>query len=323
MRKLAILALAVSMCLGAFAGTALATEYLSIATGGTGGTYYPVGGALADLVSSKVSDLQVTGETGNASAANLNLIGTEQIEMALVQNDIAYWAYHGKMMFKDKPYKNVRSIACLYPEHIQLVAMEDSGINGVQDLEGKRVSVGAPGSGVEGDVRSIYDVAGLTYEDMDTYFLDFNNTTQRLKDGQLDAGFVVGGYPVASIMDLATMHDIKLVNFSDEFLAKLHNKYPFFAKDTIPAGTYEGIDEAQTVSVMAMMVCRAGLSEEVVYEFTKAMWDNIEDIYDVHAKAKQLTLESAFQGISVPIHPGAAKYYEEQGMTLPEIPGTD
>jgi hypothetical protein len=316
MKKIFALALVMVMALAAGAS---AQTFVSLATGGTGGTYYPIGGGIADVVSKNLSDVQMTAETGNASQANLNLIGTNQIEMGLVQNDVAAFAYEGKYMFKD-PYKNVRAIASLYPETVQAIAMKRSGVTSMRDLPGKRVSVGAPGSGVQVDVSLIFKVLGYKYSDVNADFLDFNNTTQRMKDGQLDVGFVVAGFPTASIMDLATMHDITLIEFDDKLIEELSAEFPFFVKDIVPAGTYRGIDkDIQTVAVQAMWVCDGNLSDDVVYKITKAFWENIEDVHKVHAKAKMITLDTALNGISVPVHPGAAKYYAEVGMTVPEI----
>ena len=316
MRKILAVALVLVFAL---AGVASAQTFVSLATGGTGGTYYPVGGGMADIISRNLPDVQMTAETGNASVANLNLIGTNQIEMALVQNDVAYFAYNGQMMF-DKAYKNVMTVAVLYPETIQVIAMKKSGVKKITDLPGKRVSVGAPGSGVLADVQLIFRVLGYKFGDMNTDFLDFNNTAQRMKDGQIDVGFVVAGYPTASIMDLATLHDITLVEFDEELIDKLHSEYPFFVKHVIPAGTYKGVDkDTTTVAVQAMWVCDAGLSDDLVYRITKAFWENVEDLYQVHARARQITLDTALEGVSVPVHPGAAKYYKEVGMEVPVI----
>ncbi len=311
--------LALLLMLSIFAGAASATTFISIATGGTGGTYYPLGGGIAEIISRNVPEFQVTSETGNASVANINLIGTHQIEMAFVQNDIAFWAAKGMIMFKEK-YDNIRVVASLYPEHIHCVTIKGSGVSDIMDIKGKRVSVGAPGSGVLGDVTALLKVAGIKFGDMQTDFLDFNNTTQRFKDGQLDVGFVVAGYPTSSLMDLATTHDIDLVSFNDDFMSKLVKEFPFFIKDVIPAGTYNGVaKDTPTPAVMAMLVCDAQLSDDVVYKFTKALWDNIADLHKVHAKAKLITLETALDGVSVPVHPGAAKFYSEKGMKVPAV----
>jgi len=319
MRKFLSALTVIGVLVMAVAGAASAKTFISLATGGTGGTYYPIGGGMADLISRHLPDIQMTSETGNASVANLNLIGTHEIEMALVQNDVAYWAYKGERMFKT-PYKNVRLIASLYPEHIQCITLKDSGVKDIMDMVGKRVSVGAPGSGVQGDVSAILQVAGIKYSDMKTDFLDFNNTTQRFKDGQLDVGFVTAGYPTSSIMDLATMHDIDLVSFSDEFMGKLTDTFSFFIKSVIPAGTYNGVDhDTPTPAVMAMWVCDADLPDDLVYSLTKTFWENVEELHKVHAKAKLFTLEGATAGASVPVHPGAARYYGEVGVKVPDI----
>ena len=311
--------LALLLMLSIFAGAASATTFISIATGGTGGTYYPLGGGIAEIISRNVPEFQVTSETGNASAANINLIGTHQIEMAFAQNDIAFWAAKGMSPFKEK-YDNIRVVASLYPEHVHCVTLKGSGVSDIMDIKGKRVSVGAPGSGVLGDVTALLKVAGIKFADMQTDFLDFNNTTQRFKDGQLDVGFVVAGYPTSSLMDLATTHNIDLVSFNDDFMAKLVKEFPFFIKDVIPAGTYNGVNrDTPTPAVMAMLVCDAQLSDDVVYKFTKALWDNIADLHKVHAKAKLITLETALDGVSVPVHPGAAKFYTEKGMKVPAV----
>ncbi len=302
-----------------FAGAGSATTFISIATGGTGGTYYPLGGGMAEIVSRHAPDLQVTSETGNASAANINLIGTHQIEMAMVQNDLAYWAAKGMTPFKEQ-YDNLRVVASLYPEHVQCITLKGNGVEDIMDIKGKRVSVGAPGSGVLGDVTALLKVAEMKFGDMEPDFLDFNNTTQRFKDGQLDVGFVVAGYPTSSIMDLATTHDIDLVSFNDDFMSRLVAQYPFFVKDRIPAGTYTGVDkDVQTPAVLAMLICDAQLPDDVVYKFTKTFWENIEELYKVHAKAKEITLATALDGVSVPVHPGAAQYYKEIGMSVPDI----
>ena len=298
-----------------FAGVASAKTFISIATGGTAGTYYPIGGAIAQAVS-KGSGLQATAETSNASVANANLLTKGEIEIAMVQNDIAFWAYNGKMMFKT-PMKNLRAVAALYPEHVQLVTTKASGIKSLMDLKGKRVSVGAPGSGVEGDVRSIFQVVGLRYQDMKVDFLDYGGTASRFKDNQIDAGFWVTGFPTASIMDLATTKDITIIGFDEALIKKIRKEYPFFIASNIPAGTYRGIDhDVTTLAVKAILITHDQMSEEVIYNFTKAMFDNIKDIQGAHAAARQINLKTALDGLTAPLHPGAAKFYKEKGMKV-------
>ena len=292
-----------------------AATYLSIATGGTSGTYYAVGGALASVVT-KGGKIQCTAETGNASVANANLIATKGIEIAFVQNDITHWAYNGELMFQGKPLKNIRTVASLYPENVQVVVAKDAGIKNISDLKGKRVGVGAPGSGVEGDVQAIFKLAGLTYKDLKKAdFLDFAAVTSRFKDNQIDAGFVVAGFPTASIMDLTTTKDVDLLNFDDAFLAKLHKAYPFFVPSTIPAKTYKGIDkDTKTPAVMAILITNDSVPADQIYDFLTAMFDNLKDIAAVHAKGKEITLKGALDGLTAPLHPGAEKFYKEKGL---------
>ena len=219
-------------------------------------------------------------------------------------------------MFQGKPAKNIRAVASLYPEHIQAVVTKESGIKTLADLKGKRVGIGAPGSGVEGDVQAIFKVAGLTYDDLaKADFLDFAATTSRFKDNQIDAGFVVAGYPTASIMDLTTTKDVTLLSFDDEMLATLQKEYPFFVPSTVPANTYSGITtETKTPAVMAILITNDSVPEEQIYEFLTAMYGNLADIAAVHAKGKEITLEGALNGLTCPLHPGAEKFFKEKGI---------
>lgn len=315
---IAILAVTATLVASAAAFAASKT-FLSIATGGTSGTYYPIGGAIAQAVT-KGSGIQATAETGNASVANINLVSKGDIEVAFAQNDISFWAYNGKLMFKT-PLKNIRAIAALYPEHIQLITAKGSNIKTIEDLKGKRVGVGAPGSGVEGDVRAIFEVAGLKYSNMKVDFLDFGATTSRFKDNQIDAGFVVAGFPTASVMDLSTTKDISLLSFDKAFLDKLSKAHPYFVKSKIPANTYRGVTaDTMTPAVMALLVTHDKIPDKVIYDFTKAMFANIGDVHASHAKGKEINLKTALDGLTIPLHPGAAKFYKEKGMATEKTP---
>ncbi len=315
MKKVIIVTVVALLAALSFTAVASAATYMSVATGGTSGTYYAVGGALAAAVT-KEGKIQCTAETGNASVANANLIATKGIEIAFVQNDITYWAVNGQLMFQGKPLKNIRAVASLYPEHVQVVIAKDAGIKSINDLKGKRVGVGAPGSGVEGDVQAIFGVAGLTYKDLKKAdFLDFAATSSRFKDNQIDAGFVVAGFPTAAIMDLTTTKDVGLLNFDKAFLDKLHKQYPFFVASKIPGGTYKGIDkDTVTPAVMAILITHEDVPEQQIYDFVSSMFKNLDDIAAVHAKGKEITLKGALDGLTAPLHPGAAKFYKEKGL---------
>jgi len=218
------------------------------------------------------------------------------------------------------PMKNLRSIAVLFPEHVQVIASKDAKVTGIAGMKGKRVSVGAPGSGTEADARAMIELGKLTYQDMNVDRLDFGATASRFKDNQIDVGFIVAGFPTAAVMDLATSKDITLVSFSDAYLAELSAKYPYFVPSSIPANTYRGIDkETKTPAVMAMLLTHDKVKDEVIYSFVKNMFANLDAIHASHATAKQITLNNALKGVTVPLHPGAAKFYKEKGLKIPDI----
>ncbi|MDR0826450.1 MAG: TAXI family TRAP transporter solute-binding subunit [Desulfovibrio sp.] len=312
--KIGILALV--LALFSMTPVAGAVERLSLATGGTAGTYFPIGGAIANAVS-KSGALNATAETGNASVANINLLAKGDIETAMVQNDITDWAYNGREMF-NAPVKNLRAVVALYPEHVHLVVTKASGITKLADLRGKKVSVGAPGSGVEADAKAILQSVGLTYKDIDAQRMDFAATASRFKDNQVDAAFLTTGYPSPAIMDIATTKDITLVSLDKTFMETLNKTHPYFVPNSIPAGTYTGVNTATaTPAVMAIIVAHDKVSESAIYEFLKGLFDNLPDVQASHAMAKEISLDKALNGLTVPLHPGAIKYYKEKGVKLP------
>ena len=309
-------------------------QFFAIATGGTGGTYYPLGGVLAQALSNKVPDIIVTAQSGNASVANCNLIGKHEIESAFVQNNVAYAAYTGTSQFDGKPVKNMRGIASLYPETIQIVARADVGIETAADLKGKRLVPGDMGSGAEVDCKNVLQGYGLTYDDFaNVDWLGFSGAAQRLKDKQADVAFITAGWPTSSITELATQTGITLVTIQAPMIKKLTEMYPFYAPVTIPAGTYPGVDkDVTTITTMAQWVVDADISEETIYQLTRALWEKgkfvlrkkgsdaddapsgAEIMATAHNKGKDVTLETALEGMAIPLHPGAEKYYREKGV---------
>ncbi len=308
------------------------TKFFAIATGGTAGTYYPLGGALAQALSSKIEDLEVTAQTGNASVANCNLIRDHEIESAFIQNNVAYWAYTATGVFEgNEPIENLRAIASLYPEVFQLVATKSSGIKSFADLKGKRVSPGDRGSGTESDFRSMVEVLGMSYDDFGSVdYLSLGGAVERMKDGQVDFLIFTGGYPTSGIIDLGTSVDLTYISIPDEERAKLKEALPYVIELVIPAGTYPGQEEdVETLSVVAQWVVDADVSDDLVYEITKALWEKgevkkgsskgqmktgAEIMGEVHAKGKEVTLETALAGNAIPLHAGAEKYYKEIGV---------
>lgn len=289
--------------------------FLTVLTGGSAGTYYPIGRAISKTVSESKM-IHATPKKGSGSVANLNQIDDGAVEIALAQNDITNWAVKGEFMFPH-PLKNVRAIASLYPEHVQLVCARGSEIRGIEDIKGKKISVGAPGSGVECDVRALLSLFDMDYRSFKPSFLDFDKTVRRISDGRLDAGFIVAGYPTPSISLLASDVDIDIVDFSDEELAKITDAFPYFKRGEIPANTYSGVESSvNTPAVMALLVANANVPDDVVYEFTKMLFENVDAVRASHPSASSISIDSALDGLTAPLHPGAARYYEERGIEV-------
>ncbi len=289
-----------------------AAEFVTVASGGTAGVYYPLGGALAEIFNQHVPGVNASVQATGASVANVNLLVQRQAELALIQNDIAFYAANGTEMFQGRKVDSLRGIATLYPEVIQLVASRASGIRSVDDLRGKRVAVGDIGSGTEANARQILEAAGLTYRDIAARYLSFAEAAANLRDGHIDAAFVTAGIPTAAIQDIAVQRDVVVVPISGDLAQRLAQRYPFYTQVTIPAGTYRGQDEAVvTVAVKAMLVARTDLSEELVYQLTRAMFGNLARLAQAHARGADVSVETARDGMSIPLHPGAERYYRE------------
>ncbi|MCF6093214.1 TAXI family TRAP transporter solute-binding subunit [Microaerobacter geothermalis] len=285
-----------------------------IATGGTAGTYYPLGGGMAQIFTDKAG-VNATAQSTGASVENMRLIRDEQVDLAFTQSDIADYATKGTVMFEGDQINNIRAIAALYPETIQIVVPAKSDINSVADLKGKRVSVGAPGSGTEANAQQILEIYGMTFEDIKAERLSFKESSSNIQDGVLDAAFVTAGAPTSAITELSATTGVKIIQLEDDKIADLIAKYPYYAEQVIPAGTYSGQDaDVKTVAVKAMLVARDALSDDAVYNMTKALFENLEQLATVNAKAKVIKLEDALKGVSLDVHPGAAKYYEEKGV---------
>ena len=309
-------------------------KFFRIATGGTAGTYFPIGGLIANAISnppgSRACDeggscgapgLVATAIASNGSVANINGIAGGSIESGFSQSDVAYWAYTGTGVFEGQPaVEGLRTIANLYPESIHIVARADSGINGVADLKGTKVSLDEPGSGTLVDARLILAAYGISETDIEPEYLKPNQAADLMRDGNMDAFFFVGGFPAGAIAELATSRSIKLVPITGPEAEAVIEEYGFFAKDLVPGGTYEGVaDDVQTLAVGAQWVTGADQDEELIYEITKAMWnDNTRRLLDSgHAKCRDIRLETALDGVGVPLHAGAARYYREAGLDVP------
>ena len=283
-------------------------QFVNIATGGTAGTYYPIGGAIAEVLNK--NGMNASAQSTGASVANINMLKDKQVELAIVQNDITYYAVNGLEMFKEGgKVENLFGIASLYPETCQFIVREDSGIKSINDLKGKRVAVGAAGSGAEANARQILEAYGITYDDVEEQFLSFAEGAYAIKDKTVDAAFVTAGYPTASVQDVASQNKIRLLPVGDEQIKILSEKYPFYTKTVIPKGVYQGFDEeVQTVSVMAILVANDKIDATLGEKITKAIFDNVDKIAAAHSAAKSITKESALNGMDfIKMNDGASK----------------
>ena len=269
--------------------------FINIATGGTAGTYYPIGGAIADILNK--SGMNAAAQSTGASVANINMLRDKQVELAIVQNDITYYAVNGQEMFEEK-VEGLNAIASLYPETCQFVTRQDSGITDISQLKGKRVAVGAAGSGAEANARQILAAYGLTYDDVDEQFLSFAESAYALKDQTVDAAFVTAGFPTAAVQDVASQNPINVLTIDDAHLATLSQKYPFYSKIVIPANTYAGQStDVQSVSVMAILVANDKVDAKVGEQVANALFDNLDKLQAAHAAAKNISKENARAGI--------------------------
>ena len=317
---------------GAVAGHAVAQDmqFFTIGTGGTGATYYPVGGVIANAISNPpgsrpcedggscgVPGLIASAVSSRGSVDNINAILSGLRDSGFAQSDVAFWAYTGTGTMEGKPpAEKLRTIAALFDEHIHLVALKDSGINTVADLKGKRVSLDEPGSGTRVDAQLILQASGLSEADVTAEDLKPGPAAEALRNGKIDAFFIVAGYPTGAIVELASAAPIKIVPIDGDAAKALTEKYGFFSQSEIPAGTYEGVDASPTVAVGAQWFTSADKDEELIYGITKALWnDNTRKLLDTgHAKGKSITPATALEGVGVPLHPGAERFYKEAGL---------
>lgn len=316
LRSLYTTAAAASMLAVALPASA---QQLSIATGGTGGVYYPIGGGFAEMINNHIEGAQATAEVTGASVENMGLIMRGDADLALVLADTAYQAYTGTDDFEGRQIENTRALASVYPNAVQLVTLAESDIESIADLAGKRVSVGAPGSGTELNARALLEANGISYEDFTPQRLNFNETADAIRDGDIDAGFWSVGPPTSSILNLAATRDIRLIGLSDEEVANAQEEEAVFAPYELAAGMYDGMDEAvQTIGIPNVLVVNADMDEELAYQLTQLLFENTDELIAVHPAANDTTVEFTMESTPVPLHPGAIRYFEEVGAEIPD-----
>ncbi len=306
-------AIAVSASLAGTVSGQAADQFINILTGGTSGVYYPLGVALSTIYGNNIPGARAQVQSTKASVENLNLIQQGKGELAFALGDSVKLAWEGNtdVGFPGKLDK-LRAVAAIYSNYVQVVATKDSGIKTLADLKGHSLSVGAPKSGTELNARAIFAAAGLKYDDLSrTEYLPFGESVDLMKNRQLDATLQSAGLGVASIRDLASSVPITIVAVPADVVAKIGAPY---TSKMIPAGTYEGqTEDVATAAITNILVTRADLDDETVYQMTKALFEHLDDMVAAHAAAKAISLDSATKGLPIPLHPGAERYYKEKG----------
>jgi hypothetical protein len=333
--KLAVAALAGALLAGS-AAQAQEMKFFRIGTGGAGGTYFPIGGLIANAISNPpgsgktceeggscgVPGLIAIAQSTNASAHNVTAINSGQMEAGLTGAATLYFAYHGTGKFEGKAKPKLRIIAKLYPEDMHLVLKKGMKLNGLGDLKGQRVGIAQAGSGTQIAVELILGQHGVNRDNIDEAELNNAQSAERIADGHLDAYFYVAGTPVAAMIQLDNTKGMEIYSFSDAEVAAAHDLLPYYNQSKIPAGTYAGIDyDVNTIAVNGILVTSIDQDEQLIYDITKALWNkNTRRLLDNgHAKGKVIREETALEGIKgldVPLHPGAARYYEETGNMM-------
>ncbi len=314
MRKTILAAMAASAMM--VPGIARA-DFINILTGGTSGVYYPMGVGMSKLFGEKIAGARPSVQATKASVENLNLLQQGKGEIAFTLGDSVISAWKGEVDAGfPAPLKKLRGIAAIYPNYIQIVASKESGIKTLADLKGKRLSVGAPKSGTELNARAILSAAGLSYKDLGKVeYLPFGDSVELMKNRQLDATLQSAGLGVASIRDLSTSVEIVMVEVPPALIDKAG---PPFIQGAIPPNTYTGqTTPISTAAVMNYLVTHEGMSEKAVYEMTKAIFENLPTIAAAHAAGRSIKVENAMDGMAIPVHPGAAKYFAEKGIKVP------
>lgn len=312
-RFIAIIALALVavVCL-----TSCGAAAMTMGTGGTSGTYYGYGGVLGQYITNNAG-ISVNVVSTDGSKANIQGIDAGDYQLATVQSDVMAYAWAGTNSFaEDGAVQSFRVVAGLYAEAVQLITM-DPEIKSVADLAGKSVSIGAPGSGVYFNAVDVLAAAGLTENDINAQYQSFADSTEALKDGKIDAAFIVAGAPTPAITELCTTASAYLVPIDGEIAENIMANCPYYTTYAIPAGTYPGQDaDVTTVTVKATLIVDANASEDDVYNLTKAIFDNIDAIAAENAKGAELSIDNATSGMTAPFHKGAAKYFAEKGVTV-------
>ena len=299
-------------------GPALArTEFISIGTGGTGGIYYPYGGGVAEIWTKNVKGVRAVAEVTGASVENVKLAHKGETVIGEVMGDVAVAGYQGLSKFKGKKH-DILSMAIMYPNLLQVVTLKKSGITNIEQVKGKKLSSGSPGSGTNFMAEAVLKAVGVPLDSYKDSRLSFTETANALRDGTIDVGFWSVGPGTSSILDLATTHDIHIISFTPEQQKKILATNKEYSAVDLAGGVYKGVDKAvPTIGVWNVMICQASLKEDLVYNLVKALYDNQGYLLKIHPSAAYTTAENAVKFSPIPLHPGTIKYIKEKGIEVP------
>ncbi|MFS0674003.1 TAXI family TRAP transporter solute-binding subunit [Ornithinibacillus sp. 179-J 7C1 HS] len=293
---------------------ALDGEFVTVLTGGSSGVYYPLGGAMANIYQDMGAN--ANSQSTAASAANITTLNQGDAELGFSMGDAAADGYEGVDSFAEQgAQENIRSIASLYPNFLQIVATAESGIKTVEDLAGKNIAVGAPASGTEISAKRVLEAYGMSYDDINEDYLSFAEGVEGIKNGTIDAVVISSGLPNAGVMELQTSHEIVVVEIAEEKVLKMQEKYPAFFPATVPADVYELESDTPTIGVNNVLLTHKDVSDEVAYALTKGFYENLDTLKETHSAASDINIDNALKNLPAPLHPGAKKYFDEQGIT--------
>ena len=296
-------------------GKALEDEFITILTGGSSGVYFPLGGTMAKIYQDMGA--KSNSQSTAASAANATTLNQGKAEIGFSMGDAAADAYEGIDSFEEQgAQENIRSVASLYTNYLQIVATAGSGIKTIEDLKGKRVAVGAPASGTEISAKRVLAAYGMTYDDIKADYLSFSEGVEGIKNGNIDAVVISSGLPNAGVLELATSKEIVIVEIDEAKALEMQKDYPTFFPTIVPMDVYEGLEkDINTIGVNNVLITHKDVSDDVVYAMTKALFDNIDQLQSSHNAAKDIDIKKALENLPAPLHPGAKKYFDEEGVT--------
>ena len=315
MRVFAVIAVCTVSVLGQDLTAEGATKFISIATGGTGGTYYIIGGAMGKTIEKYVPEAKVSVESTAASTENCRLVASKQVKFAIVMPDSAYFAYNSGREFGDKKYPNIRGVMAGHTSTMHFVVRSNSGIKSLADLKGKKVALAAPGSPSAFIAEAALEAYGLTKKDYKPTLLTYTEQADALRDNTIDMACIFAGVPASAAMDISSTHDVTYLGVGPEEMKKVVKKHPYWTVGVIKAGTYKGQSTAvPTFDSPAMLITTEDLDTDLVYAVTKAILDHTPELKAIHPQGAEWDLADATEGVAIPFHPGAAKYLKEKGV---------